>query len=325
MRIGQACAWLACVAAAVLAQPAPADEPSEFPVRPVRLVVPFPPGGGADIAARLVAERWSAKLRQPIVVENRSGASGNLGMDAVAKARPDGYTLGLNSLPLAINPSLHRAMPFDTLKDLVPVGTVATTSLVVVVHPSVKAGSVRELVALARAQPGRLTLAETHVGAGQLSVGLLKELGEPQFATVQYRGEGPALAELVGGQVDVALVAVPAALPHIRAGRLRPLATVGTERDLQLPGVPALPAADLHAPVFPTWFVVVAPAGTPAPVVAALNRTLDDTLREPDLIDRMARNGLEPWVSSLEEANAFVRSELDRWGALIRSRVPGTG
>jgi tripartite-type tricarboxylate transporter receptor subunit TctC len=326
MRIGQAFAWFVGLALGAVAPTVPAGEVHEFPIRPVRLVVPFPPGGAADLAARLIVERWEVKLGGRIVIENRSGAAGTIGMDAVAKARPDGYTIGLNSLPLAVNPTLHRAMPYDTLRDLVPIGTVATTSLVVVVNPAVKAATLGELVALTRARPGRISFAAAGIGGNvQLATALFREFSEPKVLAVQYRGDGPALAELVGGQVDAAVVAVPAALPHIRAGRLRALATVGAERSPALPGVPTAAESDVRVPAFSTWFVVVAPAGTPRAVVDRLNHTLDETLREPDLVDRMNHFGLEPWVSSPEETDAFVRAELLRWARMIRERGLVTG
>ena len=310
----------AALAAAVATHATPlAAQP--FPSQPVKIVAPFPPGGSVDITSRLIAEQFGKRLGASVVVENRSGATGNIGMEAVAKSRADGYTVVLNTVSLATNPSLFQKLSYDVAKDFAPVGMVATSQHVLVVHPGVAAKDVGELVALARSKPGRLNYASAGGGSTfHISAELFKDLTKTFIVHVPYRGGGPALVDTIGGQVEMSFPVLSAALPHIRNGKLRALAVTGTQRSPLLPEVPTMQEAGVPGYSFTTWFAMLAPAGTPRDAVQKLNSALNDALKSPELAERLGREGFEPAPGTPETAGEFVSRETARWGKLIRER-----
>lgn len=289
-----------------------------FPDKPVRLVVPYAPGGSADIVARLIADEWGRRLGQPVVVDNRAGASGNLGMDVVAKARPDGYTLSLNTVSQAINPSLFERMSFDTLKDFRAVGTVATSQHVLVLNNQVAAKTVGEVVALAKASPGNLSFGSAGTGSTfHMAAELFKAESNTFILHVPYRGGGPALIDTISGQVDMSFPVLSAAQQHVQGGKLRALAVTGPKRSALLPDVPTMAEAGLKNYVFETWFVISAPAATAPETVVKLNRLLNETLNAPEVRARLAREGFDAWPQKPEQSDGLIKSEYQRWKKLI--------
>ncbi|AQV98853.1 LacI family transcriptional regulator [Cupriavidus necator] len=292
-----------------------------YPQRPVRLIVPYAPGGSADIAARLVSDAWSKSLGGTIVVENRAGAGGNIGVDAVAKAAADGYTIGLQTVSLAINPGLFPRMPYDTLKDLAPIGMVASSQHVLVVNNNVPAKNLQELIAAARATPGKLTYGSAGNGSTfHMSAELFKSVANVSIVHVPYRGGGPALVDTIAGQVDMSFPVVSAAQQHVQGGKLRALAVTGTRRSPQLPNVPTAAEAGLPGYAFETWFMVFAPAGTPRPVIDKLNAALNTALAAQATRERMLKEGFEPTPSTPEAARQRLEKEMPVWANLIRQR-----
>ena len=291
---------------------------SQFPDKPLRLVVPYAPGGSADISARLIADEWGKRLGQPVIVDNRAGASGNLGMDLVAKSRADGYTLSLNTVSQSINPSLFERMSFDTLKDLRAVGTVATSQHVLVVNNQVAAKTVGELVALAKSKPGKLTFGSAGTGSTfHMAAELFKAESHTFILHVPYRGGGPALIDTISGQVDMSFPVLSAAQQHVQGGKLRALAVTGPKRSPILPNVPTMAEAGLKDYVFETWFVVSAPSAIAQETLLQLNRSLNETLAAPEVRARLAREGFDAWPQTPEQSDALIRSEYQRWKKLI--------
>ncbi|MGO4326932.1 tripartite tricarboxylate transporter substrate binding protein [Cupriavidus sp. 2TAF22] len=292
-----------------------------YPQRPVRLIVPYAPGGSADIAARLVSDTWAKSLGGTIVVENRAGAGGNIGVDAVAKAAPDGYTIGLQTVSLAINPGLFPRMPYDTLKDLAPIGMVASSQHVLVVNNNVPARNLQELISVAKAKPDKLTYGSAGNGSTfHMSAELFKSVASVSIVHVPYRGGGPALVDTIAGQVDMSFPVVSAAQQHVQSGKLRALAVTGSKRSPLLPNVPTAAEAGLSDYTFETWFMVFAPAGTPKPVVDKLNAALNAALASQAARDRMLKEGFEATPSTPEAARQRLEKEMPMWARLIKQR-----
>jgi len=297
----------------------PAAQP--YPSQPIRLIAPFPPGGSVDIMARLIAEPLASQLGGKIVIENRTGASGNIGMEAAARAKPDGYTLVLNTIPLATNPALFDKLTWDPVKDFAPIGMVATAQHVLVVPPRVKAAKVEELVKLARATPGKLAYASAGVGTTfHLCAEMFKDSTQTFILHVPYRGGGPALLDTLGGQVDMSFPTLSAALPHVKAGNLRALGVTDTTRSRLLPDVPTLREAGVKDFQFTQWLALLAPAGTPREVIQKLNSSLRDALNSKELKEKFAQQGFEAFITSPEEAGKFIAAEVQRFGKLIKTR-----
>ncbi len=292
----------------------------KYPDRPVKLVVPYAPGGSADIAARLIGEQWGKALGGTIIIDNKAGAGGNIGVDNVAKAPADGYTIGLQTVSLAINPALYK-MPYDTLKDLAPIGMVASSQHVLVVNNALPAKDVGELLARAKAAPEKMTYGSAGPGSTfHMAAELFKAVGGVSIVHVPYRGGGPALVDTIAGQVDMSFPVLSAAQPQIQGGKLRALGVTGSKRSSLLPNVPTIAEAGLPGYAFETWFIVFAPAGTPAPIVAKLNESLNKALATPALAQRMTREGFDPTPSTPAEARARVERELPVWAKLIKER-----
>ena len=290
----------------------------DYPSRPVRIVVPFQPGGGSDTLGRLLAEKLTARWGQPVVVENRAGAGGNLGAGFVAQSSPDGHTLLLSSPgPVVINQSLYKSLPFDP-DGFVPVSVIATNYGVLAVHPRTGFSDVAALVAAARAAPDKLNFASAGSGTTPHLAGeLFKSLAGVRLTHVPYKGAGPGFAALLAGEVDLMFVDVFIALPHVRAGRLRALALGGGARNPLLPGVPVLGEV-LPGFEYSVWQGLVAPFGTPASVASRISGAVADIVRQPDVAKRLADVGLEAVGSSPAEMGAMMRQDRERWGKVVK-------
>ena len=301
---------------AALAQPA---APTDFPSQPIRVVVTFPPGGSADAAVRMLVPRLNEKLGQQVVVDNRPGAGGNIGLSLVAKAPPDGYTLGLGAAgALSANSSLYDKMPFDPLKDFRPVTMLAAIPFVIVGSPSLAVRTQKDLIAMAKAQPGKLSIA--HGGNGtamHLSAALFMQMADVKMVEVPYKGSGPAALDVLAGNVPLAVVDLPAALQHIKAGKLTAFAVTSPQRLPQLPDVPTVSEAGLAGYDSTGWFGVVAPAGTPTAVVNRLNAEITAALNDEKIRDSMRNLGVEPAPSKPEAFDAYIRSETRKWSRVI--------
>ena len=309
------------LAAGVLSAQAQAPAPAtDFPNKPLRMVVTFPPGGSADAVVRMIVPRLNDKLGQQVVVDNRPGAGGNIGLTIVAKAPADGYTLGVGAAgALSANVSLYPQMPFDPVKDLKPVSMLAAIPFVIVGHPSLKARTLQELVAQARAEPGKLAIG--HGGNGtamHLSAALFAQMADIKLVEVPYKGSGPAALDVLGGQLPLAVVDLPAALQQIKAGKLIAYAVTSPQRLPTLPDVPTAAEAGLSGYDSTGWFGVVAPAGTPAPVVARLNAEITAALNDPQVQASMRNLGVEPTPGKPEAFEAYIRTETQKWARVIR-------
>ena len=293
-----------------------------WPNRPVRLLVPFAAGAGTnDIMARLVGQHLGARLGQPVVIENRPGAGGIAGTEAAAKAAPDGYTFLMTNVSLVISPYLYAKLPYDPQKGFVPVTLVATAPLMLVVHPSVAAKSVQELIAFAKANPGRLTYGSGGVGSTPHLAGeLFKSLAGIDAVHVPYKGGAPALNDLVGGQISFMIENVPGTMPFVKAGKLRALAVTGAQRTNTDATLPTMAEAGVPGYEVVGWNGIVAVAGTPPGIVARLEAETANVLRLPEVRERLAAMGAEPIGSTQEQFAAFIRAEDVRWGRIIREK-----
>lgn len=310
----------ALVGAGGLAWAGSAAAQQDYPSRPIRLVVTFPPGGSTDIIARALGPRVEERLHQPLVIDNRPGAGGNIGMDAVAKAAPDGYTLGIGAAgALAVNPSLYPQMPYDPARDLAPVAMVAEIPFVLVATPRLDAPSIGDLVARAKARPGQMSVA--HGGNGtamHLSVALFNQMAGASLTPVPYRGTGPSVTAVVSGQTELAVLDVPSSLAQIQDGRLRALAVTSPRRVAALPDVPTMAEAGVGGYESVGWFGLVAPARIPAPLVLRLNDAFTAALREPGVQERIRSVGAEPRPSTPEAFSDFIRAETAKWAEVVR-------
>jgi len=294
---------------------------AQYPTKPVRLVVPFPAGESVDATARLVGQSWSAALGQQILVDNRGGAGGTIGSEAVAKSAPDGYTLLWGNVgPLAIGPGLYKKLGYEVAKDFEPVSLVATLPFVLFASPVLPANSVTELVAYAKSHPGEINFGSTGVGSGlHLIAELFKSVAGIQIVHVPYKGVAQALPEMMSGKVQIAFNTIPAFLPHVKAGRLKALVITAPVRSPLLPDVPATPEVGLAALQGGSWHAVVAPAGTPRAVIARLNETLVATVAISELRTQLTNQGAQPVGSSPEELRKFMQAEAEKWARVIQS------
>ena len=313
--------WRAVATAALALSAVAGAWAQAYPAKAIKLVVPYAPGGSADIAARLITDEWGKALGGSLFIENKGGAGGNIGVDMVAKSAPDGYTIGLQTVSLAINPSLTAKMPYDTLKDLAPIGMVASSQHVLVVNNALPAKNVRELVALLKAKPGQYSYGSAGAGSTfHMSAELFKAVAGTPIVHIPYRGGGPAMIDTMSGQVAMSFPVLSAAQPHVQAGKLRALGVTGTKRSPLMPDVPTIAEAGLPGYTFETWFIVFAPAGTPKPVIDKLNPSLNQALNTPALRERMARDGFDPTPSTPEQARARLEQEMPQWAELIKER-----
>jgi len=301
-----------------LALPLGAGAQETYPSKPVRFILPFPPGGPTDILGRLIAERLGAQLGQPVVTENRGGAGGNVGAEAAAKSAPDGYTIVLVAPSLAISPTLYAKLNYDPVKDLTPISLVATVPNVILTqlkHPA----TLREFIAEAKAKPGTLNFGSGGSGTSNHLAGeLFNLMTGAKLTHVPYKGVNLAMQDVMAGRIDFVVIGVPAAAPHIRAGKLRPLAVIAKQRLPALPEVPTVAEAGLPGFEVTTWYGILAPAGTPRPIVARLNGELAKVMRSPEMRERLAGIGTDPVTSTPEEFAAYIQSEIGKWGDVIR-------
>jgi tripartite-type tricarboxylate transporter receptor subunit TctC len=290
-----------------------------YPSKPLRLILPFPPGGGTDILGRLLAERLAANLGQPVVTENRGGAGGNVGAEAAARAAPDGYTIVLVAPSLAISPTLYAKLNYDPVKDFAPIGLVASVPNVMITHPSVPAQNLREFIALAKAKPGGMNFGSGGSGTSNHLAGELLNLAAGiKLVHVPYKGVNLAMNGVLAGEVHLAFIGIPVPAPHIKAGRLRALAVLARERSPILPEVPTAEEAGLGNFDVTTWYGILAPAGTPRPIVARLNAELVKIMHSPEMKERLATLATDPFTSTPEEFAAYLQQEIAKWGDVIR-------
>ena len=315
------CRYRSTLAAVALLAVAAAATAQTYPDRPVRLIAPWPPGGSVDTTARYINEQLGKELGQPVIIENRSGATGNIGSEAVARAKPDGYTLLINTITIATAPALFPNLPFDVLKDFAPISLVAEAPHLLIVSNKVPAKNVAELVALMRANPGKLSYSSAGNGSNFHMAGeLFKELSKTYALHVPYRGGGPAMLDTISGQVDFSFPSLTAALPQATAGRVRGLAVTSATRSPAAPDIPTIAEAGLPGYAFTSWQLVLAPAGTPPEILARIHRAIVETMKAPQVQERYAREGTLQRSTSPEEASAFLKAEVVRWTAIIRER-----
>lgn len=290
-----------------------------YPSRPIRLIVPASPGGGTDFTARTIGQKLSEVVKQTVIVDNRPGAAGNIGVEIASKASPDGYTIVMPITSFSINPHLYSKLPFDTAKDFAPIVLASSAPLFLVVNPSVPAKTVSELIALAKAKPGQLNYANSGNGTtAHLAGELLKKTAGIDLVSVPFKGGGPAVIDLIAGRVHIYFSTIPAALTQVKAGKLRGIAVTTQKRVDLIPEVPTVAESGLPGFEVVGWFGIFAPAGTPKPVIATLNKGINAALRAPETQERFARQGLIPGGGTPEDLERFFRAELKRWGALIK-------
>ena len=299
--------------------PSAAEAQTAYPEKPVRFIVPYPPGGGTDVIARIVQERFAQALAQPVIIENRGGAAGSLGTDVVAKAAPDGYTVLLTLSSHTINPAIYPKLPFDTVKDFAPVGTVASLPQILVANLQFPANNVAELTALAKAKPGTLAFASVGNGSpGHLAGELYKLRTGTQLVHVPYRGGGPAVTDVMGGQVPLLWVSIPAAAQFVKGGKLKALAVSTIKRSAAFPDVPTMQEAGVADFEVDSWYAMFVPAKTPKAVIEKLNRALNAVVALPEIKERLLAQGSEGVGGTPEALGKVVESELGRWVKLAK-------
>jgi len=304
--------------AAALALPALALAQPQWPLKPVRMLVPWPPGGSNDIVARAIAPRMSETIGQQVVIENRGGAAGTVGAEVVARGEPDGHLLMLHSVTHVSNATLYRKLPYDTLKDFTPVGMVSTQPTLLVVHPSFPVKSVKDLLAIARARPKDVFYGSAGNGsAPHLSMMLFSMVAKVELVHVPYKGGGPAMAALLGGEVPLMIATVPSVMGQIKAGKLRAVATASSRRLQSLPDIPTISESGLPGYEMSPWMGMWAPRGMQRPLAERINGALNKVLAMPDVRDALLQQGLEPWAMSVDEFAKLLPRELDRYAKLI--------
>lgn len=291
-----------------------------YPSRPIRLVVPYPAGGGIDIFARTLARQVEIQLGQPIVVDNRAGANGIIAYEAVARAAPDGYTVLSTAIGLAINPAIYKNLPYDSVKSFAPVTRLVDSAYVLLAHPKLPASNVRELIALAKAQPDKIHYASSGNGSSQhLMGGMFEAMAGVRMKHVPYRGSAGAANDLVAGVVETSFAGVPNALTHVPTGRLKALAVTTAKRIPQLPDVPTLAEAGVPGYEASVWLGLLAPANTPRDIVMKLNTEIAKVLAQPETRKALFDAGVDPSPSTPEELGAQIVREIDRWGQVVKS------
>ncbi len=302
--------------ALLLAAPATAQN---YPSRPVRIVIPLSPGGTTDVPGRIIAQKLSETLGQQFFVENRAGAGGTIGSDFVAKSKPDGYTLLLTASPFVIAPHVYKNMPYNALADFAPVIRIATGPYVLVVHPSLGVDSVKELIALAKKQPGKIDFASSGNGGAQhLVTELFMYMAGIKLNHVPYKGSGPAQQDLMSGIVKVSFVGTPIAIPHMKSGRLKALGVSTAERSPELPDVPTIAEAGVPGFEARVWIGMLVPAGTPREIIARLNGEIGSLVRTGEVRHLLAPTGMEPDPDTPEQFGAYLKADYDKWGKVVR-------
>jgi tripartite-type tricarboxylate transporter receptor subunit TctC len=298
----------------------PAFSQSQYPARPVRLIIPFPPGGGTDTMARGIAPKLSEFLGQQVVPENRGGAGANIGAEIAAKSPPDGYTLMLATITNAIGATLYHKLNYDLVRDFAPVTQLATTPHVLVVHPSVPVKTVKEFTALARSRPGQLSYSSSGSGsAAHLAGELYSSLTGTKMVHIPYKGGGPSMIALVGGEVSVCFATMPSAVGYVRSGRLRGIAVTTDKRSPSMPELPTIAETGVKGYEAGSWYGLSAPAGTPKEIISRLHTETLKVMALPDVKDRLFKAGFEVVTSTPEQFAAFTRDEIQKWGKLVKA------
>ncbi len=318
MKVKTYAAWVG-VALSALSVLAHAQGAASFPSKPIRLILPYPPGGGSDTIARPLAQRLSENLKQQVVVDNRGGAGGNIGMELAAKAPPDGHSIVFAlTAQLAVNPALYKKLHYDPIRDFEPITLLATGPYILVVHPSLPVKSVKDLIALARERPGQITYASSGSGSGgHLANELLNSMAKVKMLHIPYKGGGPALVDLLAGNVQVLFSTWASGRPHIESGRIRALA-VSTAKRLSGVNLPTVAEAALPGYDAGVWYAFLAPAGTPKDIVAKLNAEILKAAAHPDFKAVLERAAIEPIGSTPEELGKFIKSELVKWAKVVK-------
>jgi tripartite-type tricarboxylate transporter receptor subunit TctC len=294
-------------------------EAQSFPSRPMRMVIPNPPGGTLDIVARIVTPKMTELSGQSVIIDNRPGADTNIGTELVARAPANGYTMMLHTVPFVVNPALFAKLPFDVVKDFAPVSLMLSVPFVLVVNNSVPAKSVKDLIALAKSQPGKLSYASAGNGSNlHVAAELFSNLTGTKMLHVQYKGGGPALVAVLGGETNLSYLSIAAAAPHIKAGRLRALGATGTQRSGVLPDLPTIAESGVPGYEFTTWVGALVPAGTPADTVNALNALIVKAVKSPDLTGRFVDQGADIIASTPQAFAAHIKTELARWAKVVK-------
>jgi len=298
---------------------AAAAQADAFPLRPTRMIVPWPPGGSVDPFARLLSHKLPEMMGQQVVVDYRPGASGNLGMEIAARANPDGYTVVINSLPIAVNHSLFSKLPFDITKDLAPVSLLADSPFVLTLHPSVPATTVKELIALAKASPGKLRYSSAGSGTNlHVAAEFLKAIAGVNFTHIPYKGGGPALASLLSNEVQLCFLGIMIVHAQQGTGKLRPIAVTTTKRSAIMPDLPTIAESGVPGYEFSAWYGVLIPAAAPRNVVSTWNAAIVKALRSPDMTERIVREGAEVIASSPAEFGAYLKTEIVKWAKVVK-------
>ena len=298
--------------------PAIGSAQQNYPTKPVRFVLPFPPGGGTDTLGRSIGQKLGDNLGQTVVLDNRPGAGANIGAEIAARAVPDGYTLLMTNIAHSINVSLYRKLNYDLLKDFASVTRLASTPNILVVHPSIAAKSVKELVALAKAKPGMNYASSGSGSAPHLAGELFKYMTGIQLTHIPYKGGGPATVALVAGEASMGVATMPSALPHVKGGRLRALAVSTAKRSAATPDLPTIAEAGVPGYEFTTWYGVLVPTGTSKPIITRLNSEFIKLLQLPDIKERLAASGFEPETSTPAEFDHYIRAEVAKWGKVVK-------
>lgn len=308
--------FIAALAAVILAAPALAQD---YPTKPVRIIVPFPPGGSTDIITRTIGQKLSEDWKQAVVVDNRPGAGANIGAEALVKSVPDGYTLFMASTIHSINPSLYPKLAYDPVKDFTPIIAVAETAQVLVIHPSVPANNLKEFIALLKAQPGRLAYSSAGNGSQpHLAAELFKMMTRTYMLHIPYKGGPPAMTDLLAGQVQASFATAPSAVPHVKSGKIRALGVSTRTRVPALPDVPTLIEAGLPGYDASGFFGLVAPAGLSPALIERINASVTRVLKEPAIRRSLSEQGAEPMTSTPAEYAALIRDEVSKWGKVVR-------
>ena len=304
-----------------LAVLAPVAQAQSYPTKPIRLIVPFPPGGGNDVIARVIAQKLGERLGQQVIVDNRAGANGIVGLQALMQSPPDGYTLAVGAAgPLAVNPSLYDKLPYDPLKDFSPITNMVNYPLLLVVHPSVPVKTTQDLINLAKAKPKQLYFASPGSGnSGHLAGELLNSMANVQTVHVPYKGQGPALSDLISGQVQMLYSSIPSVLPQVKSGQLNALAVGSAKRVPSLPDIPTISESGVPGYEAYSWVGMVAPAKTPKDIVNRLNREIVDILKQKDVSEKLNQQGALPVGDSPEQFGAYIKTEIEKWGAVVRA------
>ena len=298
---------------------APAAEAQSYPSRPIRMIIPFPPGGSLDITMRVVAPKMTEVIGQNVIIDSRPGADGNIGTEIVARAPADGYTVLIHAVPLAVNPALRRKLPFDVRKDFVPVSLLTASPFVLVVNPSVPVKSVKDITALAKAHPGKLTYASAGNGSNlHMAAELFKVLTKTDMLHVIYKGGGPALVAVLSGETDLSYLNIAAIMGYAKSGRLRAIGITSEKRSPLMPDVPSIAESGVRGYEFTGWAAALVPAGTPRSVVDKLYEGFSKALDTPDARKRFAEQGAEIVASSPDDFAKFFRAELDKWARVVK-------